>query len=133
MAPTPEVSERMRRVATRHTGPERRVRAVMRRLGIRHTSRTAALPGRPDFVLPDHGIAVFVHGCFWHGCQRCFVEPKRNRRWWREKIAANRRRDRRKADHLRALGFSVVTLMEHDNDERIQRRLGRLVGHRVTS
>ena len=76
-------------------------------------------------MLPDHNIAVFVHGCFWHGCPRCYVEPKRNRRWWRLKIANNRRRDRRKADQLRRLGYSVITLMEHDSDRRIKARLHR--------
>jgi len=128
LKPTPEVAERMRHVATKGTKPELRVRKVVRQLGVRHTSRTAGLPGRPDLVLPDHGIAVFVHGCFWHGCPRCFVEPKRNRQWWRRKIANNRRRDRRQADQLRRLGFSVITLMEHDSDSRVARRIARLTG-----
>jgi len=113
----------MRRVATKGTKPEVRVRKIARQMGVRHTSRTADLPGKPDLVLPDHGIAVFVHGCFWHGCPRCYVEPKRNRQWWRQKIANNRRRDRRKADQLRRLGYSVITLMEHDSDRRIKARL----------
>jgi len=123
LKPTAEVSERMRRVATKDTEPERRVRRIARQLRIRHTTQTASLPGKPDLLLPDHGIAVFVHGCFWHGCPRCYVEPKRNRQWWRQKIANNRRRDRRKADHLRKLGYSVITLMEHDSDTRIMARL----------
>jgi DNA mismatch endonuclease (patch repair protein) len=113
----------MRRVATKGTAPERRVRAVVRRLGIRHTTQTRRLPGKPDLVLLDHNVAVFVHGCFWHGCPRCYAEPKRNRQWWRQKIANNRRRDRRKATHLRRLGYSVITLMEHDSDERVAIRL----------
>jgi len=126
LRPTPEVAERMRRVATRDTEPERRVRKIVRQVGIRHTSRTSHLPGKPDLVLPDYGIAVFVHGCFWHGCPRCYVEPKRNRQWWRQKIANNRRRDRRKADQLRRLGYSVITLMEHDDDRRISARLEKI-------
>ena len=123
LKPTAEVSERMSRVATKRTAPERRVRAVVRRLGIRHTTQTSRLPGKPDLVFPDHNVAVFVHGCFWHGCPRCYTEPKRNRKWWRQKIANNRRRDRRKADQLRRLGYSVITLMEHDSDKRVEKRL----------
>lgn len=123
LKPTAEVSARMRRVATKGTEPERRVRRIAKQLGIRQTTQTAALPGKPDLVLPAHNIAVFVHGCFWHGCPRCYVEPKRNRLWWREKIANNRRRDRRKADQLRKLGYSVITFMEHDSDARIMSRL----------
>lgn len=126
LKPTPEVSERMRQVPTRGTKPELRVRRIVRQIGIRHTSRTENLPGRPDLVLHDHNIAIFVHGCFWHGCPRCYVEPKRNRQWWRQKIANNRRRDRRKADELRRLGYSIITLMEHDSDRRIKVRLQRL-------
>jgi len=125
LPPTAEVSERMRRVATRGTRPELQVRRVVRRLGIRHTTRTDHLPGRPDLLLTELNVAVFVHGCFWHGCPRCFTAPKRNRRWWKNKIANNRRRDRRKSDHLRRLGYSVVTLMEHDGQPRIEARLRR--------
>ncbi len=121
--PTPEVSERMRKVVTKGTEPELRVRSIVRRLGIRYTTRTHVLPGKPDLLLPDHGIAVFVHGCFWHGCPRCFREPKHNKLWWREKIQRNRQRDRRKADHLRRLGYSVLSVWEHDSHERIERRI----------
>jgi len=130
MPPSPEVSERMRRVATKGTAPERRVRGVVRRLGIRHTTQTSRLPDKPDLVLPDLNVAIFVHGCFWHGCPRCYTEPKRNRKWWRQKIANNRKRDRRKAAQLRRLGYSVITLMEHDGDERVERRLRKTVGMR---
>lgn len=58
----------------------------------------------------------------------CYIEPKRNRKWWRQKIANNRKRDRRKAADLRRLGYSVITLMEHDGDERVERRLRGMVG-----
>jgi DNA mismatch endonuclease (patch repair protein) len=130
LKPTAEVSERMRRVATKGTAPELRVRAVARRLKIRHTTQTSRLPGRPDLVLPDHNVAVFVHGCFWHGCPRCYTEPKRNRRWWRQKIAGNQRRDRRKANELRILGYSVMTFMEHDTNQRIEKRLRTTISSR---
>lgn len=113
----------MRRVATSGTQAELQVRRVVRRLAIRHTTRTNHLPGRPDLLLTELNVAVFVHGCFWHGCPRCFRAPKRNRQWWTEKIANNRKRDRRKSDQLRRLGYSVLTLMEHDGEERIKVRL----------
>lgn len=127
MKPTASVSARMRRVATSATAPELRVRRVIRRLGVRYTSNNPRLPGKPDLLLLDYQVAVFVHGCFWHGCPRCYVEPKRNRQWWREKIANNQRRDRRKAAQLRQLGYSVITVMEHDSEARLEARLRRLV------
>lgn len=118
----------MRNVATSGTAPERRVRSVVRRLGITYTSKNSHLPGRPDLVLPHHGVAIFVHGCFWHGCHRCYEEPKRNRQWWRQKIANNRRRDSRKSAQLRRMGYSVITIREHDDEARVETRLRSLNG-----
>jgi len=128
--PDPATSERMRRVKTEATGPEMRARRAARKLGIRYSTKTSGLPGSPDVLLVDARVAVFVNGCFWHGCPRCFKPPKRNRAWWVDKVARNRRRDRRKSDQLRRLGYSVVTLMEHDDDARMRSRLA-AAGRRV--
>jgi len=117
----------MRAVKTRNTGPELRVRSVLRGRW-RYTQATNHLPGRPDFVLPDHAVAVFVDGCFWHGCPTHFRLPKHNREWWREKIARNVRRDARQSAQLRRLGYSVVRLREHDSDERVAARVATAVG-----
>jgi len=114
----------MRRVRVAGTAPERRVAAVMRGLGLRYRSHVGGLPGTPDFVLRDAPLAVFVDGCFWHGCPRCFVRPRSNGRWWRDKVEGNRRRDRRKDSALRRLGYSVIHVREHDGTARIARRLG---------
>lgn len=123
LKPSLQVSERMRRVATSGTGPELQVRSIIQSLGFLYSTRTKTLPGRPDVVLPNHRVAVFVHGCFWHGCHRCYTEPKRNHAWWREKIHANQKRDRRKANQLRMLGYSVIMIWEHDSNELIRKRL----------
>jgi DNA mismatch endonuclease (patch repair protein) len=122
-APTPETSSRMRRVRTRWTEPEVRVARELRLLGIAYTSKTNHLPGRPDFVAINHRVAVFVDGCFWHGCPRCYRAPLSNRRWWSSKITENRRRDRRKDVALRRLGYSTLHIWEHDSTARIRTRL----------
>ena len=121
------VASRMRRQKTRHTTPEVLLVDALRRRRFKVETHVADLPGKPDIVLPNRGVAVFVHGCFWHGCPWHFREPKHNRRWWREKIARNKARDRRKAARLRRQGWSVLTVWEHtDPDvaaERVRRRL----------
>lgn len=76
--------------------------------------RHAALPGRPDFSFRKEKVAVFLDGCFWHGCPRHFRAPKSRPRFWREKIERNRARDRRDTRRLRALGWQVVRIWEHD-------------------
>ena len=121
--PTPEVSARMKLMKTKSTKPEIETSRVLRKLRVRFRRNVRSLPGTPDFVLPDHDVAVFVHGCFWHGCPRCFRGTKRNAAWWREKVTRNRQRDHRKARQLRSLGYRVIQLWEHDPAERVARRI----------
>lgn len=104
----------MRAVKSRDTGPELLVAKLLRTAGIRYRRDVARLAGRPDFLLTEARIALFVHGCFWHGhtCARGARVPKNNRDYWLAKIARNRRRDRRVARELRAAGYGVWTLWE---------------------
>ena len=117
-------SQRMRAQPTRLTEPERLLIAELSRSGFLLETHAAGLPGRPDIVLPRRKLVVFVHGCFWHGCPRHFTTPKHNRAWWLEKIEANRRRDRRKAAQLRRMGWSVLTVWEHEDPDRAAQRIG---------
>jgi DNA mismatch endonuclease (patch repair protein) len=112
----------MRMVRRRHTAAELAVRRVLRAEGLRFTTQTRYLPGTPDFLVAAR-LAIFVDGCFWHGCSTHFTVPRRNRHWWRRKIAANRRRDARKDRQLRHLGYSILHVWEHDSPERVRRRV----------
>lgn len=107
-------SEIMRRIRGNGLWPERELRAELRRAGLRHRANARDLPGTPDVVVDHASIAVFVHGCFWHGCPEHYRRPKSRRAFWRAKLEANRRRDRRAARQLRAVGWSVLTVWEHD-------------------
>lgn len=71
------------------------------------------LPGTPDVVLPRARVAVFLDGCFWHGCVEHGVLPRNNREWWASKLARNAERDRRKDDDLVALGWLPLHYWEH--------------------
>jgi DNA mismatch endonuclease, patch repair protein len=70
--------------------------------------------GKPDFYFPRLKIAVFIDGCFWHGCKRCFKAPRQNAFFWSEKIAKNRRRDQMVMRRLRSEGVRVVRVWEHE-------------------
>lgn len=72
------------------------------------------LPGRPDIAFPRAKLAVFVDGCFWHGCPAHGVSPKNNARFWRDKIRGNVERDARVTKELEALGWRVLRLWEHE-------------------
>jgi DNA mismatch endonuclease (patch repair protein) len=69
---------------------------------------------RPDFVFPKFKLALFVDGCFWHGCPRHATQPKNNRAFWRRKLAWNKARDRLVTRTLRAQGWRVVRIWEHE-------------------
>ena len=71
------------------------------------------LPGRPDIIFPFSRVAIFLDGCFWHGCRRCGHVPKVNTKFWQTKIRLNRSRDRRIGRLLRNDGFHVVRVWEH--------------------
>jgi DNA mismatch endonuclease (patch repair protein) len=111
---------------------EMKMADLFRRHRITGWRRHVNLPGRPDFVFPRAKIAVFVDGCFWHGCPRCFRAPAANSEFWSAKIEANKRRDRRVARGLRARGWSVVRIREcslkrrgHAEVRRIERLFAR--------
>ena len=131
-----EVMARIRGRGNRST--EGRMAKLFRVHGFTGWRRQRQLPGRPDFVFPARRLAVFVDGCFWHGCPRHGTMPKGNRSFWRAKIARNRERDREVGAELRRLGWKVLRVWEHEltvrNERRLVARLGRhlvLAGGRV--
>ncbi len=117
----------MSRIGSRDTGPERRIRSLLHRLGFRFSLRTTGLPGKPDIVLSSRKIAVFVHGCFWHHHRNCSnaVIPKTRRTFWLAKLESNVRRDRKNTAALRKLGWSVFIVWECEleNEPKLTRRI----------
>jgi len=71
------------------------------------------LIGTPDFVFLKQRIAIFIDGCFWHGCLKCRLEPKTNRKFWRLKIRANKERDKKVNKALREKKWKVLRFWEH--------------------
>lgn len=121
------VARRMSLVRTSRTKPEEQIAKELRRRQLQYTRNSASLPGRPDFVLSELGVVVFVHGCFWHGCKRHRSVPKSNERWWIEKLENTKRRDRRNARKLQRLGWRVFQVWEHEDPRlAIEKRLKRL-------
>jgi DNA mismatch endonuclease (patch repair protein) len=125
-----EVSEQMSRVRNRNTNAELALRRALHRRGLRYRVN-ARLPdaGRsiPDITFVRHRILVFVDGCFWHRCPEHATFPKVNSAWWLEKLDRNVSRDRATNATLKAAGWTVVRVWEHEDPElaadRIQRAM----------
>lgn len=92
---------------------ELRLIAIFRVHGITGWRRNYKLPGKPDFVFLSQRLAVFVDGCYWHGCPIHYRRPKSNRKFWDAKIARNRQRDREVNRLLKAKGWRVLRIWEH--------------------
>jgi DNA mismatch endonuclease (patch repair protein) len=104
---------------------------LLRRKGLGGWRRGSLLKGRPDFVFPKLRIAVFVDGCFWHGCPRCYRRPNSRRAYWDAKVARNQRRDKSVNRLLRKQGWRVLRVWEHElkNVPRLAARLLRFLCH----
>ena len=111
-----ERSEIMSRVKSKNTRPEILVRSFLHRHGLRFSLNRAALPGKPDIILPKSKAVVFVNGCFWHRHQdpNCKLArmPKSNVDFWREKLSKNAERDKARKEALEALGWRVFYVWE---------------------
>jgi DNA mismatch endonuclease (patch repair protein) len=114
----------------RDTGPEVSLRSALHRQGFRFRVDAQVVPSlrrRADLVFPRAHIAVFVDGCFWHGCEEHIYWPKTNAQWWRNKIEATMERDRGTNLILQAEGWTVVRVWEHECVDVSSQRIARLI------
>jgi DNA mismatch endonuclease, patch repair protein len=100
---------------------------IFRQHGITGWRRNQKIFGKPDFLFRHQRLALFVDGCFWHGCPRHCKIPTGNRAFWKKKFATNKARDRRVNRELRKLGWQVVRVWEHDLALPINSRLSRIL------
>lgn len=128
-------ARRMRAVRRRDTAPEVALRTLLHARGMRYLVDRAPVVGmrrRADLVFPRARVAVFVDGCFWHGCPEHATMPKSNAEWWAAKLAANVARDRDTDERLVAAGWSVVRVWSHEvPDEAAERVAGAVAATRV--
>ncbi len=110
----------MRRTRQTDTPAELSLRRTLHGRGLRYRIDRPAVRGirsRPDIVFAPARVAVYVDGCFWHGCPDHGTAPKRNREWWQTKLNANKARDERATRDLTAAGWHVIRIWEHEDPE----------------
>lgn len=107
----------MSRVRSKDTKPELSVRRILWRAGFRYRIHDRTLPGTPDISNKSKRMAIFVDGCFWHGCPTCRTLPQSNVDFWRSKIESNKRRRDKVKIELESLGFAVVEIWEHEAND----------------
>jgi DNA mismatch endonuclease (patch repair protein) len=108
-------SENMRAIRSANTKIELSLRTALRRRGMTgYRIHRRDIPGRPDVAFLGLRVAVFVDGCFWHGCPRCYVAPSTQSSYWTEKLARNVARDEAASATLKSSGWSVLRFWEHE-------------------
>ncbi|MFC5287038.1 very short patch repair endonuclease [Actinokineospora guangxiensis] len=118
MDATEPVRRRMSRQKSRDTAVEMALRRALHALGLRyrvHRRPVAGVRREADVVFPGARVAVFVDGCFWHGCPEHATWPKNNAEFWRAKIEGNRARDRDTDARFAEAGWRVVRVWEHED------------------
>ncbi|MCF3135138.1 very short patch repair endonuclease [Streptomyces olivochromogenes] len=108
----------MSRQGSRDTAPEVAVRRLLHASGLRYRVNVP-VPGMPrrtiDIVFSKAKIAIFLDGCFWHGCPKHATQPKANAEWWRAKLDKNMARDLETTEHLTTAGWTVLRFWEHES------------------
>jgi len=107
-------SKVMASIKGRDTVPEMMVRRLLWAQGTRYRVHDTHIPGRPDISNSRSKVAVFIDGCFWHGCRKCYKEPTSNIEFWRNKLRQNIQRRRAVRRKLRTGGWRVLEFWEHE-------------------
>lgn len=128
-----EAHRRLRAVRQSDTAAERLFRHELEQLGLTHEVDQPPVKGfrrRADILFVDVRVAVFVDGCFWHGCPKHATYPRANADWWRSKLRVNQERDRDTDRLLRERGWVVLRFWEHDDAQTCARAIESVVSYR---
>ena len=134
VASSPSVRRVMQGNKGRDTKPEQAVRSYVHRRGLRF-KKHVRLPGSrcsADLLFSRAQVAVFIDGCFWHGCPEHGRQPVSNATYWRDKIARNQERDRRVTRDLQLAGWRVIRAWEHEDPEHVADRVEAAIRGGVT-
>ena len=106
-------SERMSRIRSKWTFQEKKMHNYLKGHKIKHKMHPK-IEGHPDILLKQSNTVVFLHGCFWHKCPKCYREPKTNKAYWIPKIENNVKRDRKNKKIIKAKGYNIIIIWEHE-------------------
>lgn len=128
-------SYNMSRIRSKNTKPEIKFRKYVWDNGLRGYRIHSKLPGKPDLYFGKTKVAVFIDGCFWHKCPKCYVPPKSNKKFWREKIEKNIARDIKNDVTLKEMGIDIIRFWDHelkDNVDKCFKKVKKLINKKCS-
>ena len=105
-------SKRMSLIRSQWTKPELWIHNNLKGRKVKHKMHPKIV-GSPDIIIPEKKMAIFIQGCFWHKCNKCYRKPKNNKSFWENKVKMNVKRDRKNQRDLRKNGWKVRVIWEH--------------------
>ncbi len=122
-------SKIMSKIRGKDTKPEVKLRKALHKLGYRYSlrHRFKDYNFKPDIVLVSRRTCIFIDGCFWHKCPKCYRAPKSNKEYWIPKIEGNVIRDQRQNDYLKKNGWKVIRVWEHEINTDLDKVLKRIL------
>jgi DNA mismatch endonuclease (patch repair protein) len=125
---------RMKAAKPRDTAPEKALRSELHKMGLRFrvdTRPIKELNRRADIVFRSARVAIFVDGCFWHGCPKHGTQAKANAEFWRNKIEQNQKRDADTTLQLKKKGWKVIRVWEHEDPEKAAEKINETIQKRL--
>ena len=116
----------MSNIRSKWTDQEKKIHSYLKANKIKHKMHPK-LSGSPDLLLKETNIVVFLHGCFWHRCPKCYIEPKSNKEYWLPKIERNVKRDRKNVQLLKKQGFVVRKIWEHEVKKDLKKVVNKII------
>ena len=121
-----EKEKGVKKIKSKNTKPEITIRQLIWKKGYRYRIGHG-LMGKPDMVFPSYNIAIFIDGCFWHGCPKHYRMPSSNVKYWKQKISQNKKRDRKINKQLKKEGWKIIRIWEHDIKQNPEKTVKRII------
>jgi len=121
-------SKCMSRIRSKWTVQEVKIHNYLKGNKIKHKMHPRLI-GKPDILLTNTNVVVFLHGCFWHKCPKCYKEPKSQKDYWLLKIDNNMKRDKKYARMLKFEGYKVIKVWEHEVKKDFNRALKKIIAN----
>ncbi len=117
----------MSSIRGKNTKPEMQVRRKVWSLGKRYRIHDRTVVGTPDISNKSKRVAIFIDGCFWHGCKRCYIEPKSNAEFWKNKITRNQERRKKVMEELKKDNWKIMQFWEHEINSNCEKVSSKIV------
>ena len=124
-------SRTMSRIRSKWTSQEKKMHNYLKGYKIKHKMHPN-IEGSPDILLTQSNTVIFLHGCFWHKCSKCYKKPKTNEMYWNQKIENNVKRDRKNKKILKAEGYTVIIVWEHQIKKEFDKTLKKLIKNGIS-